>query len=100
MHALMRYTIKADQMQTHLELLRDVYDDLATRQPDGIAWTTFQVAGTRTFVELVEGPDLPQPLPRLESFQRSGTGLDDRCEADREFDELHRVGSFSPSQSR
>lgn len=100
MHALMRYTIKADQLQTHLDLLRDVYDDLATRRPDGIAWTTYQVAGTRTFVEFVEGPDLPQPLPQIDSFQRYRTGLDDRCEPDRTFEELQRIGSFTPRPSQ
>lgn len=93
----MRYTIKADQLQTHLDLLRHVYDDLARTQPDGIAWTTYQVAGTRTFIEFVEGPALPQPLPRIESFQRYRAGLDDRCE-DREFLELQPIGSFAPER--
>ena len=54
MHALMRYTVKPDHLQTHLDLLRDVYDDLATSQPHGIAWSTYQIADTRSFVELVE----------------------------------------------
>lgn len=94
MYALMRYTVKADQLESHLELLRDVYDDLAIRQPDGIAWTTYQIAETRSFVELVEGPDLPHPLPQLESFQRYRIGLDDRCEGDRDFHELHQIGAF------
>lgn len=98
MHAFMRYTVKADQLPTHLELLRDVYDDLATRQPDGIAWTTYQITGTRTFVEFVEGPDLPQPLSQIESFQRYRAGLDDRCEHGREFEELQHIASFSPSR--
>jgi len=39
-------------------------------------------------VEFVEGPELPEPLARLESFQRYRVGLDDRCEGDREFLEL------------
>lgn len=63
MHAVMRYTVRADQLQSHLDLLRDVYDDLADTRPGGIAWTTYQVTGTRTFVEFVEGPDLPEPCP-------------------------------------
>lgn len=94
MHAVMRYTVKADQLQSHLDLLRDVYDDLADTRPSGIAWTTYQVTGTRTFVEFVEGPELPEPLPQLESFQRYRVGLDDRCEGDREFLELQQVGTF------
>ncbi len=94
MHALMRYTVKPDHLQTHLDLLRDVYDDLATSQPHGIAWSTYQIADTRSFVELVEGPDLPQPLPQLESFQRYRIGLDDRCEGDRDFQELQQIGAF------
>lgn len=94
MHAVMRYTVTADDLQTHLDLLADVYDELATTRPDGIAWTTYRVTGTRTFVELVDGPDLPQPLPELATFQRYRGGLDARCEGDREFLEVEKVGSF------
>lgn len=34
------------------------------------------------------------PLPQLESFQRYRIGLDDRCEGDRDFHELHQIGAF------
>jgi len=99
MHAVMRYTVRADQLQSHLDLLRDVYDDLADTRPGGIAWTTYRVTGTRTFVEFVEGPELPQPLPQLESFRRYRVGLDDRCEGDREFLELQVVGPFHAAEA-
>ncbi|WP_262851828.1 sporulation protein YqfD [Mumia quercus] len=95
MHALMRYTVKHDELETHLDLLQDVYRELATTQPDGIAWTTYRVTGTRTFIEVVEGADLPQPLPRLRSFQRYRVGLDDRCEGAREFLEMAPIASFA-----
>lgn len=96
MHAAMRYTVRPDHLQTHLKLLRDVYDELADTRPAAIAWSTYQVTGTTTFIEFVEGPDLPHPLPQIESFQRYRADLDDRCEGEREFLDLQQVGSFRP----
>ena len=97
MHALMRYTVKPDHLHAHLELLRAVYDELADTRPDGIAWATYQVADTSTFVEFVEGPELPSPLPQLSAFRRYRIGLDERCEGELEFLELHEIGSFRPA---
>lgn len=94
MRAMMRYTVKADQMQTHLGLLHDVFNEMNATEPDGLAWTVYKVADSRTFIEYVEGPDLPQPLPLLESFQRYRAGLDERCEEPREFLELELVNSY------
>lgn len=99
MHAVMRYTVKADQLQSHLDCFATSTTTWPTPGQAGSAWTTYRVTGTRTFVEFVEGPELPQPLPQLESFRRYRVGLDDRCEGDREFLELQVVGTFHAAEA-
>lgn len=95
MQALMRYTIKADELQTHLELLHAVYEELSTSQPEHFHWATYQLDDPRAFVEIVIGADLPGPLPSIESFQRYRVGLDARCDGPREFIELHEAGAYA-----
>lgn len=94
MRALIRYTVKADQLQTHLDLLRAVHEELSVNRPQGFHWATYETDQPRHFVEIVTGADLPGPLPQMKSFQRYRVGLDARCEGPREFTELHEIGSF------
>lgn len=94
MHAVMRYTVKPDQLDLHLDLLGAVYQELMTTDPGGIVWTTYRVADSSTFVEVIRGADLPHPLPQLPAFQRYRAGLDDRCEAPPEFTEVAEVGAY------
>jgi len=44
------------------------------------------------FVELAVAPELPGPLPVMESFRRYRTGLEDRCES-RSAAVLHPIAS-------
>lgn len=94
MHALMRYTVRPEALDEHLRLLHAVYAELDAERPGDLRWVTYQLEeDPRTFVELVEGPDLPHPLPLLESFRRYRAELDERCEG-RTFTELRVVASF------
>ncbi len=47
----------------------------------------------RSFVEVVIGEDLPQPLPQLEAFRRYRADFEERCE-ERDFAELAEVRAF------
>ncbi len=91
---MIRYKVKRDQVERNLELLRAVYQELGSIQPEGLRWTTFQLEDEVSFVEFVEGPDLPEPLPQLEAFRRYRATLDERCDELPVMTELHEVGSF------
>lgn len=95
MHAIMRYQIKPDQLDVHLTLLRAVYAELAERGPDGLVWATYQLDQPTQFVEVVSGPDLPNPLPHLPAFQTYRAGLEDRCETQPQFTEANQIGSYT-----
>lgn len=94
MHAIMRYRIRTSDLDTHLALLQAVYAELADVQPAGLDWTTYQLDDPTSFLEVVSGPDLPEPLPHLTTFQRYRAGLEDRCDEPPVFTETRQVGSY------
>lgn len=95
---LMRYTIRATELQRHLELLRAAFAELESALPEGLEWVSYQVEGTAEFVEIAVGPDLPGPLPGLPAFQRYRVGLDERCE-ERVTAELCEVETYAGPDS-
>ncbi|CAA9459717.1 MAG: hypothetical protein AVDCRST_MAG02-2058 [uncultured Rubrobacteraceae bacterium] len=90
---MIRYRVKPDELERHLELLRDVYEELESTKPEGFRWATFRINDETSFVDVVSGNGLPGPLPQLESFRRYRATLDDRCEG-RAATELEEVGSY------
>lgn len=87
------YKVKPDQVERHLKLLRAVYQELASTEPDNLHWATFQLEDEVSFVDFVTGDDLPEPLPELETFQRFRANLEERCD-ERVVTEINEIGSF------
>lgn len=75
---MIRYTVRADAVAEHLELLRAVYDELAVVRPDGLRWATYRLPDGVGFLDLVDVAD-PGVLAGLESFPRYRATLDQRC---------------------
>lgn len=90
---MIRYKVKPDQVERHLDLLDAVYRELESTRPDGFRWATFGLEDGVSFVDVVAGDDLPGPLPRLGAFRRYRADLDERCE-ERVAVELREVGSY------
>ena len=90
---MIRYKVKPDQVERNLELVRAVYQELESTQPDGLRYATFQLEDKVSFVDFALGADLPGPLPQLEAFRRYRANLEERCD-ERVVTELHEVGSF------
>lgn len=95
MHAVMRYQIRQNDLELHLELLHAVYAELSELRPEGLVWATYQLEDPADFLEVMSGPELPEPLPALPAFQRYRSGLEARCAEAPTFTEVHPVGSYS-----
>jgi len=91
--AVLRYTVAPQFLEQHLELLRAVYTELNALRPTRFNWATYQVAGSREFIEVTVGAPLPGPLPDLPSFRRYRADLDTRCET-RQFHDVEPIGSY------
>lgn len=91
---MIRYRVKHDQVERNLELLRAVYEEMESTQPDGLRWATFQLEDKVSFVDFVGGTGPPEVLSQLEAFRRFRLTLDERCDEPPVMTELHEVGSF------
>ncbi|MBC6456914.1 hypothetical protein [Actinomadura sp. HBU206391] len=95
MWMMVRYKVKRDQLERHLELHSAVYEALESSQPDGLREATFQLEDEVSFVSFVEAEGLPVPgVEKLEEFQRYRADLDERCDEPAVMTPLRVSGSF------
>ena len=94
MQVLVQYTVRAEEVAAHLELVRAVYADLERLSPLGLGYATYQLGDGVSFVEVLTGEDGPGPLAASPAFQRFRSTLDARCEHPPVLTELHEVGSY------
>ncbi|MGC5053069.1 hypothetical protein ACLQ2S_16635 [Micromonospora sp. DT48] len=90
---LISYRVRADRLDEHLALLDAVYRELDRLRPPGFRYQTLRLDDGLSFVDVVMGPDLPGPLPSLESFGRFRAELEGRCEQ-RSTAEFTVLGSY------
>lgn len=93
---MVRYKVKADQVEVNEELVRAVYEELARTSPSGLRYATFKLADGVSFVHVasVDAPDGQNPLSRVEAFARFQEGVADRCDEPPAATELREVGSY------
>jgi len=94
MQMMFRCTLKPDQVERNLELLRAAFEELETVKPEGLRYATFQLDDKVTFVGFVEMAGDPGALRGLAAFQRYRATLDERCAEPPVMTVLHEVGSY------
>ena len=92
-HVMVRYTLKPDQVQRNLELLRDFYLELEATQPEVLRYATYQLKDEVSFVHL-HLSDIHARFAGLATFQRFRSTIEERCEEPPVMTELRVVGSF------
>ena len=90
---MVRSRVKPDQVADNERLVRDVYDELARTQPDGLRYATFKLEDGVSFVHLAEHAH-ENPLQQVEAFQRFQAGIRDRCDELPVVTKLETVGSY------
>ena len=91
---MIRYKPKREEAEREPELLRVVYEEIESVQPDDLRYASFRLEDGVSFVSFVETGGGPGPLPRLEVFRRYRAALDARCEETPVMTEPHGVGSY------
>jgi hypothetical protein len=92
-HVMVRYRVKADQVEANEALVRDVYEELAAVRPDGLRYATFKLDDGVTFVHIAEHA-VPNPLAAVEAFQRFQAGIAERCDEPPAVMEVEQIGSY------
>jgi hypothetical protein len=91
---LIRYRTRPDQAAANEELIRAVYEELRTAQPDGLSYATFKLADQVTFLHLVRIAQAPSPLVTVKAFGEFGACIAARCEQLPVREELTMIGSY------
>jgi hypothetical protein len=86
--------VRSDELQSNLESLRAVYEEMESVRPNGLRYVTFQLEDKVTFVAFAWMKDGPEVLQHLEAFQRYRAALDERCDEPPTVTVLHEVGSY------
>lgn len=90
---MVRYRVKPDHVAANEDLVRDVYEELARTQPEGLRYGTFRLADGVSFVHLALHAE-DNPLRQVEAFGRFQEGIHDRCDEPPTVVELEEIGSY------
>ncbi len=94
MKVMIRYRVRPDRVDEHLGLVAAAFEEMAVLRPPRLRYTAHRLNDGLTFVNLVEGDDLPSPLPDLGAFQRYRAELDERCDEPPVMTELIEIESY------
>ena len=92
---LIRYRVRPDALERHLELLRAVHAELTATRPAGVAWTSYRLEDRVSFVDLVV-TDGPGRFSALGSWSAYRATLDERCDELPVVSELRPVAAYVP----
>jgi hypothetical protein len=91
---MIQYKVKPGQVERNLELLHAFFDELATCQPKGLRYASFQLDDKVSFVHFVQTDDGAGPLPALKAFQRYRITIEERCDEPPVMTQLNEIATF------
>jgi len=91
---VVQYKVKADRLEEHEALIRDVFSELARTAPDGVRYSAFKRPDGLSFVHIAFISAERNPLDSLPAFQRFAERIKERCDLPPEVADLTEVGSF------
>ncbi len=94
---LVRYTTRDAKAAAENErLIRDVFDELRRRAPDGVRYATFKLPDAVSFVHfaMIETVDGGNPITSLDAFKRFQAGIGERVSAPPDAPDLVALDSY------
>jgi hypothetical protein len=91
---MVRYKVKPGRAEENAQLVRAVYEELASSDPAGLHYATFKLEDGVSFVHIASVEDGHNPLREVKAFQEFQKDIAERCAESPVTSELHEVGSF------
>jgi hypothetical protein len=92
-HVMVRYRVRPDRVAENEELVRAVYDELASAQPEGLRYATFKLSDGVTFIHIAEHGQ-ENPLREVRAFRQFQQAIDERCDEPPVATEMSEVGAY------
>jgi hypothetical protein len=94
---MVRYRVRPECAAENERLIREVFEELAVRRPQGFAYESVVLSDGVTFVHLVDGDG--SGIGALPAFQRFSSTVGARCEDPPVQTTVRSVGSYEGSAS-
>jgi hypothetical protein len=93
---IVRYKVRPERAAENVDLVREVYDELARSRPAGLRYATFQLDDGVSFVHLAinETDSARSPLTEVAAFREFQREIADRCADQPQVNEAHEVGAY------
>ncbi|MGI9008939.1 MAG: hypothetical protein ACR2FU_22570 [Streptosporangiaceae bacterium] len=92
---VVRYTTRPDSAEENARLIREVFAELASQQPDGLRYAAFRLDDGVSFVHVAELADEQRnPLASSEAFAKFQAGVAGRCAQGPAASDATVVGSY------
>ena len=77
---VVRYRMKPETAEENERLIREVFQELREKSPEGVRYLALQLSDT-TFIQfsVVETKDGANSIPQLEAFRSFQRGIKERC---------------------
>jgi hypothetical protein len=91
---MVRWKVHADQVGPELAMLREVHDELAAAEIEGLRYATYRLEDGVSFLDVVDLPQGPGMLRQVAAFGRYRSGLEERCAEPPVVTQLEEVGAY------
>jgi hypothetical protein len=92
---MVRYKVKPERVEENEALVRAVYAELRSTEPDGLQYATFRLDDGLSFVHIASVEEGTNPLPELTAFKAFLADIRDRCDEPPVTSQLQQIGSYN-----
>lgn len=91
---IIRYKLRADEVQENIARLRVFFDELEIKRPPGLVYEVYLLEDGLSFVHFVDSATGAQPFGHLPSYRRYRDTVAARCIEPPEMISMEPVGKF------
>lgn len=93
---MVTYKVKADKAEENKQLIKKVFEELKSKDPGGLRYTSYAKADGVSFVHIasIENEDGSNPLNSTDAFKEFTKNIKDRCEEPPMAVDITEIGSF------
>ncbi len=94
---MVRYKVTPDKAEDNRGLIKNVFEELRAKGPDGLRYASFVLEDGVSFVHIasIETTDGSNPLGETDAFKAFQKTLGERCEENPVAMELEEIGSYN-----
>ena len=92
---IVRYKLKPGSVEENEQLVREVYKQLSSEEPENFKYATYKLEDGLTFIHVAMHESGKNPLTGLTAFKNFQLGIKERCAELPEVNHVTEIGSYA-----